>query len=93
MDFTSFALWKRAPSSTSAAEEKTLHMMDERTRMAPLMGGGLLFREGVFGGSGQRGERKKPPARDRALEHDRQDASLWTCSVMSFVWYQILVSR
>ena len=46
----SFELMKRAPSSASAAEERTLCMMEKRTRMAPLMGGVFSSREGSFSG-------------------------------------------
>ena len=36
----SFALWKRALSSASAAEERTFFMMENRMTMDPLIGGG-----------------------------------------------------
>ena len=50
MDFASFALWKGVLSSASAAEERTLRMMEERTRIVPLMGGGLSFKDSAFSG-------------------------------------------
>ena len=40
MNSTSFALWKIAPRSASVAEERTLRIMVERTRISPLMGEG-----------------------------------------------------
>ena len=35
----SFALWKRAPSLASTAEERIFFMMEGKTSMAPLIGG------------------------------------------------------
>ena len=59
MDSASFLLWKRDPSSTSAAEESMMYMVEDRTRMVTLMRGGLLFSDGGFSGVDDLEERKK----------------------------------
>ena len=42
MESTYFVLWKRAPSSASAAEDRTFFIIEDRTRMIPLMGEGKV---------------------------------------------------
>ena len=55
--------------------------------MAPLMGGLV-----TPGGSGLLERNMKPPARDRAFDSDKYDASVWMRNCMSLLWNRIAAS-
>ena len=68
----SLALWNKAASSASVAEERTGRRMEERPCTAPLFGGGGVSGDGALVGSVSRELMKKwPPARERAFFSDK----------------------